>query len=218
MRTIDANPQEIYVEELYAPEDPGLRLIRERLVNAGRWGVNISSREGKILQIFMRLITAERVVEIGTLFGYSGVWLARALPPQGHLYTIERDHECVRMAKKAFADCKVEHQITVLEGEASVKLEELKEKGPFDLIFIDANKSAYLDYLEWSAQNLRQGGLIIADNTLLGGGVAHERKPENLSTRQWEGMRAFNRALADTSRFNSMLFPTTEGLSVAIKL
>lgn len=217
MRPAEQNPQLRYIESLYAKEDDGLRAIRDRLVTAGRWGVNIGANEGKILQILLKTTEVRNAVEIGTLFGYSAVWIARALPADGRLFTIERDSECVRMAKKAFEECGVNDRVTLLEGEAADRLAGIEAEGPFDFVFIDANKSAYVEYLDWCEKHVRPGGLIIADNTLLGGGAALSEKPENLSKRQWEGMRLFNERLADSARFDSTILPTSEGLSVAIK-
>lgn len=218
MRTTEQTPQERYVERLYAREDDCLKSIRERLVTANRWGINIGPNEGRILQLMVKLAGSRRVVEIGTLFGYSTVWMARGLPADGRLFTIERDHDCVRMAKRAFEECGFEERITLLEGEATEKLRQIESEGPFDLVFIDANKSAYVEYLDWSLENVRVGGLIVADNTLLGGGVAEDEKPESLSQRQWSEMRKFNERLADQSRFLGTLLPTPEGLSVAMRL
>jgi len=216
VRTKELTTRQKYIDSLYAPEDGGLRAIRERLVSAGRWGINIGGNEGKILQLLMKLSNASRVVEIGTLFGYSGVWLARALPAGGRLYTIERDHECVRMAKKAFEECGVLERVTLIEGDALEALKDLE--GPFDLVFIDANKQAYPQYLDWAALNVRRGGLIVADNTLLGGHVAEPEKPEQLSRAQYTNMRAFNETIAQDERFFGTILPTDEGLTVAIRL
>lgn len=218
MRKQELTPTQKYVDELYAPEDVCLAGIRERLMNAGRWGVNIGANEGKILQLLIKLTNAKRVVEIGTLFGYSTVWIARALPPDGHLFTIERDHECLRMAKKAFEESGVNERITALEGEAADLLSSLSSKGPFDLVFIDANKSAYPDYLEWAASHVRSGGLIVGDNTLLGGHVAPSEKPESLSRAQYTEMRKFNDLIAHDPRFFGTILPTDEGLTVAIRV
>lgn len=218
MRPTEASPQLRYIDSLYASEDVCLQAIRDRLVTAGRWGVNISASEGRILQLLVRMMGARKVVEIGTLFGYSAVWMARALPADGHLWTIERDHDCVRMARKAFEEGALESRITLLEGEASDRLRELGSEGPFDMVFIDANKSAYVEYLEWAIGAVRSGGLIVADNTLLGGGVAQEEKPAHLSTRQWTEMRRFNERIADSRLFFGTILPTSDGLSVAIRM
>jgi predicted O-methyltransferase YrrM len=217
MRTGEPSVRQKYIEGLYASEDQGLRAIRERLVSAGRWGINISANEGKILQFLITLANAKKIVEIGTLFGYSAVWIARSLPDDGHLWTIERDHEAVRQARKAFEDCGVVQKITQLEGEAVDLLNGLSSKGPFDVVFIDANKSAYPQYLEWAATCVRPGGLIIADNTLLGGHVAEAEKPETLSRSQYTEMRKFNDLIANDKRFFGTILPTDEGLTVAIR-
>lgn len=218
MRSTELTPQQKYVDNLYAEEDEGLKAIRERLVSAGRWGVNIGANEGRILQILIRLANVKKVVEVGTLFGYSGVWMARALPTDGHLWTIERDHDAIRHARKAFEECGVMDRVTILEGEAGEKLAALTDQAPFDMIFIDANKSAYVEYLEWATRSVRPGGLIVADNTMLGGGVAEDSKPENLGQRQWSEMRRFNMIMSDKLRYFGTIFPTTEGLTVAIRL
>jgi predicted O-methyltransferase YrrM len=223
MRTHDLSPREKYVESLYTEkEDRDLLSVRERLIAAGRWGVNIGPNEGRILQILLMMIGARKVVEIGTLFGYSTVWMARALMKSGtvekpKLFTIERDHECVRQARRSFEECGVSEIVTTLEGEASDCLYQIKSEGPFDLVFIDANKSAYVEYLEWAWSNVRPGGLIVADNTFLGGGVVEESKPSHLSQNQWSAMRLFNELLSDESRFLATILPTTEGLSIAIR-
>lgn len=217
MRAKDLTPRQKYVEDLYAAEDAGLAAIRDRLMAAGRWGVNIGANEGKILQILIRLAGAKKVVEIGTLFGYSAVWIARALPTDGRLFTIERDPECARMAKRAFEDCGVESRVSLLVGEATELLNGLSKDGPFDLVFIDANKSAYPHYLEWAAANVRSGGVIVGDNTLLGGHVAAAEKPEALSRAQYTEMRRFNDLIAHDDRFFGTILPTDEGLTVALR-
>lgn len=218
MRTREQSSREKYIDALYAAEDTGLQKIRERLVNADRWGINIGASEGKILQLFAKLIGAKKVVELGTLFGYSSVWIARALPEDGRLYTIERDYDSAKKARQGFEDCGVVDKITLLEGEATEKLRQIEGEGPFDMVFIDANKGSYVEYLEWALQNIRKGGLIIADNVLLGGGVAEAEKPENLSNRQWTEMRRFNEMMADATQLFGTILPTSEGLSVAIRL
>jgi predicted O-methyltransferase YrrM len=217
MRKSEPSPRDLYIESLYAVEDAALASVRERLVTAGRWGVNIGAAEGKLLQVLMRMSNVHKAVEIGTLFGYSGVWIARALPSTGHLWTIERDPMAAHQARQSFADCGVGASVTLLEGEASMKLAELEIHAPFDLVFIDANKSAYPEYLQWAVRFVREGGLIIADNTLLGGAVLANEKPEAMSTKQWSGMREFNLAIADKARFTSILLPTGEGLTVAVR-
>lgn len=207
-----------YIESLYAPEDQGLTALRERLTLAGRWGVNVGANEGKILQILLRLCGARKGVEIGALFGYSAVWIARALPENGRLYSIERDPECAKMARLAFEECGVSNKISLIERDAEMALEEVAPEGPFDFVFIDANKSSYVSYLEWSLTNVRSGGLIVADNTLMGGRISATEKPASLSSRQWDELRKFNELVAIDARISSStIVPTSEGLTVAIR-
>ncbi|HVK61236.1 MAG TPA: O-methyltransferase [Bdellovibrionales bacterium] len=218
MRTSELSPKDKYISSLYPAEDACLEAVKERLVSADRWGINIGSNEGRMLQLFMKMAGVSKAVEIGTLFGYSGVWIARALPAGGILHTIERDHDASRMAKKAFEECGVADRVKLHEGEAIDELEKLASEGPFDMVFIDANKTSYEEYLEWATKNVRKGGLIIADNTLLGGNVIPDEKPEALSNRQYSVMRSFNQKIADSSKYFSTIVPTAEGLTVAIRL
>jgi caffeoyl-CoA O-methyltransferase len=218
MRAAELNPKDKYIASLYAEEDECLAAIKERLVSADRWGVNIGANEGRMLQLFMKTVGVKKAVEIGTLFGYSGVWIARALPGDGVLHTIERDHDAIRMAKKAFSECGVSERIRLHEGDAIDQLEKIASEGPFDMVFIDANKTSYIEYLDWATRNVRSGGLIIADNTLLGGKVIEDEKPEALSNRQYSVMRSFNEKMADRSKYFSTIMPTAEGLTVAIRL
>lgn len=218
MRKSEPTLCDTYVESLYPQEDDGLRSIRSRLEVAGRWGVNIGAGEGRMLQVLARTVQARKIVEIGALYGYSAVWLARALPDDGHLHTIERDALAASEARRSFDECGVAGKVTLHEGEAIDILQRLRALAPFDLVFIDANKSAYPEYLTWVEHAVRVGGLIIADNTLLGGHACSPAKPESMSLNQWAGIREFNSRLADNSKFISTIFPTSEGLSIALKI
>jgi len=206
-----------YIESLAATDDVGLRSVETRLRAAGKWGINIGVNEGRLLSCLVKMAGVRRAVEIGALYGYSAVWIARALPTEGRLWTIERDPDNARASRQSFSDCGVTERVTLLEGDASAKLAELSAVAPFDLVFIDANKSAYLEYLDWAEANLRSGGLLIADNVFLGGGVCLDEKPANLSLKQWQGMREFNRRLMTGGGFTSAVVPTAEGLLVAVR-
>jgi predicted O-methyltransferase YrrM len=217
MRPVEQSKSNAYVESLYAVEDSGLENVRKRLEDAGRWGVNIAATEGKTLQLLIKLIDAKKIVEIGTLYGYSTVWMARATTG-GHVFTIERDPICIAEAQTTFLECGIADRVTLLNGDALAELAKLSTRAPFDMVFIDANKSAYVEYLQWATANVRVGGLIVADNTLMRGKIALDEKPAELSNRQWTQMREFNSALADGKRYFSTILPTEEGLSVAIRL
>lgn len=207
-----------YLESIYHVDDPGLSAICDRLIADKRWGINIGPNEARILQFLVRLSRAKNVIEIGTLYGYSGVWLARALPDAGRLITIEKDAKAAQLARVAFQECGVAEKVELLEGDAIEVLAGLNQNMSFDFVFIDANKSAYPSYLDWAEINIKPGGLIVADNVFLGGAVFDDKKPNTVSDRQWVGMREFNKRLADKSKFASVVLPTGEGLSVSIRL
>lgn len=206
-----------YIESLAASDDPGLRSIEERLRAAGKWGINIGPNEGRLLSLLTHLSGARKAVEIGTLYGYSTVWIARSLAEGGRLWTIERDPVCAAAARQGFMDCGVDECISLLEGEASERLTELTAEAPFDLVFIDANKSAYPDYLDWAEKNLRPGGLVIADNVFLGGATCEETKPAHVSQKQWQAMRDFNHRLMKGGAFLPAFIPTSEGLLIGMR-
>jgi len=209
---------EKYVEELFAPEDAVFKRIRERTVELGIPQINVGPTEGKILYTLLRAIGAKRVVEVGTLAGYSAVWMARALPPDGKLYTCEYEPKHADAAREAFRDARLDEKIQVLVGDATDTLRSLEDKGPFDAVFIDADKNNYGKYADWAERNLRKGGLIIGDNSYIWGLITCTEKPEGNEGAQWMGMRRFNEKLADSSKYAGIILPTKEGLTVAVKL
>ena len=180
--------------------------------------IQVGAEEGRILQLLIALHGAKKIVEIGTLAGYSTIWMARALPDDGHIYTINRDASHFAMAQSFFAQSECAGKITQLEGDAHDILPKLSPNAPYDLIFIDADKISYPDYLDWAEQNIRKGGLIIADNSLLGGIAAMDAPPPKFAPTTWQNIRNFNNRLADRSKYNAIIIPTIQGLSVAIKV
>lgn len=214
MRT--PNPAIDYIRSLYAPEDALLVRIRESL-DAQKIGWQIGAEEGKLLQMLMRLHGAKTIVEIGTLAGYSAIWMARALPAGGHVHTFEKNPEHALWARGFIAESDASDKITVYEGDALVRLEELKSL-TVDMVVIDADKPSYNAYLDWAEAHVRKGGLIVADNTLLFGTVYQSTPPDRPGKSTWEGMRTFNERLADPSKYFTTMIPTEEGLTVAVKL
>ncbi|MDX2073343.1 MAG: O-methyltransferase [Alphaproteobacteria bacterium] len=211
------SPNLDYIRSLYAPQDALLQLIDETLAKRDI-AMQVGPEEGKLLQLFIGLYGVKTIVEIGTLAGYSAIWMARALPEDGHLYTLNKDDTHIALARQFFANCEVRDRITMIEGDARTTLPTLSDKGPFDMAFIDADKIHYNDYLDWAEVNVRTGGLIIADNTLLFGMVAKDSAPDDIAPTTWENMRRFNERLADSSRYFSIMIPTQEGMTVAVKL
>jgi predicted O-methyltransferase YrrM len=214
----DITPNIDYIRKLYAPQDALLQSIDQTLRKMDM-GINIGADEGKLLQLIIMLYNVKTIVEIGTLAGYSTIWMARAVPPQGHVYTVEKSPEHAAMARHFFDQATdIPGRITLLEGDAAKTLSSLNDKGPFDMVFIDADKPGYNDYLDWAEKNVRQYGLIVADNTLLFGTMGLEKAPDNVAPSTWQAMRHFNERLADKEKYFSTMIPTQEGLSVAVKL
>lgn len=213
--TRNSHPAIPYIEALHAPEDALLKEINATLA-ARDTAWQVGAVEGRLLQVLIAMVNVKTIVEIGTLAGYSTIWMARGLPEDGHITTLDRDPKHCELARGFFARSEVGHKITLLEGDAHASLKTLQ--GEFDMVFIDADKPSYNAYLDWAEVHVRKGGLIVADNTLLFGSVYQEVPPEGTAPTTWKQMRRFNERLADASRYAGLLFPTEEGLSVAVKL
>jgi caffeoyl-CoA O-methyltransferase len=195
-----------YVTDLFAPEDAALAAVRRRHAQAGLPDILISADEGKLLHVLLRAVGAVRVLEVGTLGGYSGVWLARALPPHGRLTTIERDPRHAAVAREAFALAGVADRVALIEGTA---LDLLPSLAPgFDAVFLDADKEGYPEYARWAAQNLRPGGILLGDNAYYFGDLLKD-------TAGGRAMRRFHEELP--AGFDSVCIPTPDGLVLAIK-
>lgn len=203
-----------YICTLFAPENDTQAKARASLTGEND-KISIYADEGKLLQLLIRLSNIKTVVEIGTLGGYAALWMAEALPADGHLYTIEKDAARATLARANFKDQK---NITLLEGDASAVLETLRPKGPFDMVFIDADKLNYLHYLDWAEQNIRKGGLVIGDNTLLFDAVWQKELPPRVRQTALDAMRQFNLRLANPEKYCGLMLPTQEGMTIAQKL
>ncbi len=203
-----------YIEELFTKEEcQKLKSLHYQFTDKRRF-IQISPLEGKILYLLIKMKNIKNIIEIGTLVGYSTLWMAKAIPTDGIIYTIERNKEHADIARKNLADYK---NITVIEGDAAIELSKLEKEKQFDMIFIDGNKSGYCRYLDWAERNIKKGGLIIGDNALLFNTVFTENLPNNISCKSKEIMREFNKRLANSKKYDSIILPTIEGLVVAIK-
>lgn len=201
-----------YIRSIFAPETAALKKARESGgVENDR--IAIHSEEGKFLQFLIHAIQAKTVVEIGTLHGYSALWMAEALPEDGKIITIEKDEA---RAKTAHDNTAHNPKIRLMQGNALNILPTLQ--GVFDMVFIDADKVNYLHYLDWAEKNIRKGGLIVGDNTLLFDAVWKDEPIERVRDTARAAMRAFNRRLADPEKYTGIMLPTHEGLTVAVKL
>lgn len=176
--------------------------------------ISISAYEAHLMSFFIRQFRCVKFVELGTLTGYSGLKILECLPPEGHLWTLELNPELARFASSLFDEAGYKNRYTILIGKAEEQLLTLSSQGPFDGIFIDANKSSYPFYLDWSLSYLKTGGLLLADNTLLEGVADLTLSAPEKMIRE---LRTFNQRFMQDPQLNSMILPTTEGLSIAIK-
>lgn len=200
-----------YVIDLFAKEDDALRWIQQEADRNELPKISIRAHEGRLLQLLMRSIGARKVIEVGALAGYSGVWLARGLPADGKLITLEQSSKHAKVARASFEKAGVADRVELIEGAALDSFKKLTAQGPFDFMFIDADKSNYINYLSWGVNNIRSGGMITAHNAYRGGKVI---TPESDDDR---AMAAFNEALARDTRLDSTIIGVGDGMAVALR-
>lgn len=207
-----------YIECLFTPEDAALSQNIREATAAGLPAIQVSRNEGKLLYLIAKISGGRRFLEIGTLAGYSTTWLARALPPEGSLVTLEYVPEHAEVARRNLERAGVARQVKILLGAASDSLRELIRTGtePFDLIFIDADKIGYVEYLELALQLSRPGTIILADNVIRHGQVL-DPDPQDPGDR---AVRAYNAAIASHPRLESLILPIirhrVDGLAISI--
>jgi caffeoyl-CoA O-methyltransferase len=193
----------------FAPEDDVLRGSIARAQAENLPPVQIAPLQGKLLQILAMACGARTILEIGTLAGYSGVWLARSLPPNGRLISLEVNPKYAEIARTTFAAAGLSDCAEVRVGPALDLLPTLVPEAPFDLIFIDADKPNYLRYLDWAITLSRVGSLIVADNVIWGGGAFQTLSPDESSA----GAVASNRKLLEHPRLAGLNIPNREELA-----
>lgn len=200
-----------YIESLFAPEDAILAALREEADRTGLPPIAISADEGKLLQVLLTAIGARHVLEIGTLGGYSAIWMARALPPDGRVLTLEIEPAHADFARRYIAGAGLADRVEVRVGRALDLLPALDGER-FDAVFLDADKEPLSTYFEWAMRLLRPGGLVIADNALWGGKV-YDQSVQDERTR---AIRELNRRMASDPRIVSILVPTHDGVAIGV--
>jgi caffeoyl-CoA O-methyltransferase len=198
-----------YAARTHHPEDPGLRRAFEAPARHGMPEIQLGPAEGRLLELLLRLIDAKKVVEVGTLAGYSALWMARALPPGGHLWTIESDSRHAGVAAEVVGEAGFGDRVTIIRDDATEILPELSDSGPFCAVFLDADKGRYDVYGRWATENLRPGGLLIADNAYLFGRLLDD-------SHEARAMRRFHEEMA--SSYQSVCLPTPDGLAVGVRI
>jgi caffeoyl-CoA O-methyltransferase len=203
-----------YVEDLLRPEDDVLREIRRRAADAGLPAIAVGPFDGRHLEVLALAAGAKLAVEIGTLGGYSGTCLARGLAPGGVLHTFELNPRHAGVAAESFRLAGVSERVRIHVGPALEKLREIEAEGPFDLVFIDADKETYPAYLDWAARNLRIGGMVLADNVFRRAAFPLEKDRPGAR----EGIRAFNESLVRSGVFRATMLPLEDGLAVGVRV
>lgn len=198
-----------YLAALHVAHDAGLTRAFQSPEQHSIPAIQVGPSEGKLLGALLRLAGARKVVEVGTLAGYSTLHMARALPPDGHLWTIEFKPEHAAIARENIAAAGLSDRVTVLVGPGLDVLPTLAPLGPFDAVFIDADKGNYDGYGRWAAQHLRPGGLLLGDNAVYFGNLLDPTDPSAAA------MRRFHEEA--TGPFDTVCIPTPDGLLLGIK-
>ena len=208
-----------YITGLFVPPDPALDAALQAAAAAGLPPIHVAPNQGKLLAILAQSMGTRSILEIGTLGGYSTIWLARALPPSGALVTLEADPQHAAVARANLARAGLSTIVEVRVGRALDTLPQLaaEGRGPFDLVFIDADKPNTAAYFDWALKLTRRGSLIIADNIVRNGAVADA----NSDDPNVQGVRRFNAALAAEPRVTATVIQTVgskgyDGLALAL--
>lgn len=213
------NAVDRYLEDLLVPPDPALEAALRATVDAGMPTINVAPNQGKLLHLLARAVGARSILEIGTLAGYSAIWLARALPEGGSLVSLEFDPRHADVARANLARAGLGGVAEVRVGAALDALPALaaEGRGPFDLVFVDADKENIPAYFDWSLRLTRPGSLIVVDNVVRDGEVIDPASPDP----RVQGVRRFNERLAAEPRVVATALQTVgvkgwDGLAMAL--
>lgn len=208
-----------YISDLFAKEDDALQAARRSIADAGFEDMSISANQGSFLQLLARLIRAQRILEIGTFAGYSTIWLARSLAPTGRLITLEFDPTHAAMAKKNIEKADLTGVVDLRVGRGLDLLPALEREsaGPFDMIFVDADKQPYAEYFQWALKLSRPGTLLVFDNVIREGKVLDEKTTDE----KVAGVQKLNRMMAADNRAFTTIITSIgakyyDGMAIAI--
>jgi predicted O-methyltransferase YrrM len=199
-----------YIVSTFAVEDDILKNVVASAEAKNFPMIQVSPELGKLLYLFVRILDAKNVLEIGTLAGYSSIWMARALPEGGRLTTLEVSPEHAAEAISNFRKARLDDKINLMLGSGFDSLDKLKDE-KFDFVFIDADKTGYPEYYERVLPMMNKGGIITADNTLRKGQVIDEMTDEGT-----EAIKVFNKKVGSDTRVESVLIPVSDGLTVCL--
>jgi predicted O-methyltransferase YrrM len=195
-----------YIAETLISPDQALEAALEASTAAGLPGISVTPCQGKLLQLLAKSHGARTILEIGTLGGYSTIWLARALPPGGRLVTLEVNRQYAKVARENLGRANLLEFVDLRVGPALDSLPRLEseQRGPFDLIFIDADKASTADYFRWGLKLSRCGSLIIVDNVVRKGALVDEANTDS----GVQGMRRFMKVLSTERRVSATVIQT----------
>jgi caffeoyl-CoA O-methyltransferase len=197
-----------YLEQLHAAHDAALKQAFEAPEREGMRPIQVAPSEGKMLELLIRLSGAKKVVEIGTLAGYSAIRIARALPAGGKLWTLELEEKHARVARANIAAAGLEGRVEVCVGPALDVLPTIEKHGPFDVVFVDADKERYDAYGRWAAKHTRPGGLLLGDNAYYFGKLMEQ-------TAEAAAMRRFHEEAK--AGYDTVCMPTPDGMLLGIR-
>jgi len=200
-----------YLLSVSLREDPVARELREYTAGRSDANMQIAPEQGQFMALLVKLMGAQRILEIGTFTGYSALLMARSLTDDGHLITLDVNSDTARTAEKFWKKAGVSHRIESVIGPARESLKNLSP--PFDLVFIDADKTNYDHYYESALELLRPGGAILIDNVLWDGNVIDERV-QDADTR---AIRELNQKIQGDKRVEISLLPLADGLTLCRK-
>jgi caffeoyl-CoA O-methyltransferase len=210
-----------YIIDLFAPEDAALTAAKDAVVRSGIPDASISASQGSFLQLMARVVRASHILELGTFAGYSTIWLARGLTDHGKLITVEANPIHAELAKANLERAGLTDRVDIRVGKGLDRLPELEAEsaGPFDLVFIDADKPPYTEYFQWALRLSRPGTLIIFDNVIREGKVLDPLSDDPAV----QGVRRLNQALAAEPRVSATLLANVgikkyDGMAIALVL
>src|SRR5688572_27351076 len=208
-----------YINDLFVKEDQALLNVTASIEDEGIPAISVSPNQGKFLHLLAKMVNAKKILEMGTLAGYSTIWMARALPPDGKLITLEFDPKHAEVARKNIKGAKLISLVDIRIGKALDLLPQIEAAGeaPFDMIFIDADKPPYTEYFQWAVRLSRPGTLIVTDNVIRDGKVLdNNSEDENVI-----GVQRFNKMLAANKAVNATIIQTIgekdhDGMAIAV--
>ncbi len=197
-----------WVARVHAPHDASLARAFDAPDTHGMPAIQLGASEAKTVALLLRLAGAKKVVEVGTLAGYSALVMARALPADGHIWTVEFDPKHAAVARENIATAGETARITVLDGAGLDILPTLEGDAPFDAVFVDADKRNYDRYGRWAAKNVRRGGLLVGDNAFLFGRLLEDSD-------EAAAMRRFHEEAREA--FETACLPTPDGMLIGVR-